>query len=535
MFNEGDNLYSLAPKNQALQFNYYNVTEKGDVLVGKKANGTVDTQDFQGSYIKLIPVEAADFEGYLNVDDESLMTLSFGRDIAPTSNKLYPYAQLNAAGTSYIFDTDEYVTNEIGKAAQWLLIKVANNAEKYNYAYANGDLVNTKTLGDVVYAYTYKLQLVIDGKAQPQYLDIDSDGESIAWATTENAAQNFYIQENVDGSVYLKIDRNSDEAILLQDFWKGETMSELKDHNFEMQPIIPSASSYGTTSYLSKADDVKTYLIAEAPAISLPAKEGHYSFVNELGNYITMNEERDGLTVKEESEPLYLYVTDEDAVVPSFYITKAAENKAERMFLFNPQDSVDYYVAAGDYNKTYQLSELDAAGNHPTKAIFKAAAINETRDTLTTSIKGETTLVAMDANNTEKVEGGLARFKMQITESPEEEGMYVIRQVNDNWLYAVNGKLAWTDKKSSAMLFTVEGAEAPTANESVSATEVKVIATDGAINIKNAAGKNVVISTILGQIVANEVLTSDNATISVPAGIAIVSVDGEEAVKVSVK
>ena len=81
----------------------------------------------------------------------------------------------------------------------------------------------------------------------------------------------------------------------------------------------------------------------------------------------------------------------------------------------------------------------------------------------------------------------------------------------------------------------VENDEIATENESINATEVSVVATDGGVYIKNAAGKNVVVTTILGQIVANEVLTSDNATIAVPAGIAIVSVDGEEAVKVSVK
>ena len=198
------------------------------------------------------------------------------------------------------------------------------------------------------------------------------------------------------------------------------------------------------------------------------------------------------------------------------------------MFLFCPQDSVNYYVADGAYDKKYQWSEEDP------KAIFKAAAINESRDTLTTSIKGETTLVAKEANNTEKVNGGLNRFKMQILEAEDADGMYVVRQVGGQWLKSINGKLAW-GSKTDAIKFEITPAEAPTANEGVSATEVKVIATDGAINIKNAAGKNVVISTILGQIVANEVLTSDNATISVPAGIAIVSVDGEEAVKVSVK
>ena len=178
----------------------------------------------------------------------------------------------------------------------------------------------------------------------------------------------------------------------------------------------------GATTYiLSEADQVKTFLIEEAPAISLPANEGHYSFVSDLGNYITMNEERDGLTVKEEAEAMYLYVTDKEEVVPAFYITKSAgANTNERMFLFNPTDSVTYYVADGAYDKVYQLP------GKQTKAIFKAAAINETRDTLTTSIKGEATLVASEANNTEKVEGGIERFKMQIVEAQDADDMYQI-------------------------------------------------------------------------------------------------------------
>ena len=117
------------------------------------------------------------------------------------------------------------------------------------------------------------------------------------------------------------------------------------------------------------------------------------------------------------------------------------------------------------------------------------------------------------------------------------------------WLKMQNGCLVLSKPSESsfsnaktggddALIFDVEfveNDEIATENESINATEVSVIATDGGVYIKNAAGKNVVISTILGQIVANEVLTSDNATIAVPAGIAIVSVDGEEAVKVSVR
>ncbi len=67
-----------------------------------------------------------------------------------------------------------------------------------------------------------------------------------------------------------------------------------------------------------------------------------------------------------------------------------------------------------------------------------------------------------------------------------------------------------------------------TANDEISANSaISVVATDGAVIIKGAEGKNVVIATILGKVVANETVNSDNETIAVPAGIAVVSVDGE--------
>ena len=74
-----------------------------------------------------------------------------------------------------------------------------------------------------------------------------------------------------------------------------------------------------------------------------------------------------------------------------------------------------------------------------------------------------------------------------------------------------------------------------TSNDEVSVEGVSVVATNGAVTIQGAAGKSVVITNILGKVVAETILTSDNATIAVPAGIVAVAVDGEEAVKVVVK
>ena len=86
------------------------------------------------------------------------------------------------------------------------------------------------------------------------------------------------------------------------------------------------------------------------------------------------------------------------------------------------------------------------------------------------------------------------------------------------------------------MRFTITTGD-PTANESIAdaAEGVKVIAGNGTVEIQGAAGKNVVITNVLGKVITSTVLISDNATIAAPAGIVVVAVDGEAAVKAVVK
>ena len=116
------------------------------------------------------------------------------------------------------------------------------------------------------------------------------------------------------------------------------------------------------------------------------------------------------------------------------------------------------------------------------------------------------------------------------------------------WLRMQNGCLVLSDDRSSnfdemntggddALIFNVEqGDDIATDNESIDAVEgISVVAGNGTVTVQGAAGKSVVITNILGKVIAETVLTSDNATISVPAGIVAVAVDGEEAVKAIVK
>ena len=81
---------------------------------------------------------------------------------------------------------------------------------------------------------------------------------------------------------------------------------------------------------------------------------------------------------------------------------------------------------------------------------------------------------------------------------------------------------------TDAEVFNVrETSSNPTANEEIATSSVVVAGTNGAVVVKGAEGKNVIVSTILGKVVANEVVSSDNATIAAPAGVVVVSVDGE--------
>ena len=119
---------------------------------------------------------------------------------------------------------------------------------------------------------------------------------------------------------------------------------------------------------------------------------------------------------------------------------------------------------------------------------------------------------------------------------------------NAAWLKNQNNCLVLTDNKSdfdhakvgddSALIFNLsEGSEddMATENEEISTSTVSVSAVNGGVVVKGAEGKTVVITNVLGQTVANTVITSNEATIAAPAGVVVVAVEGEAAVKAIVK
>ena len=117
------------------------------------------------------------------------------------------------------------------------------------------------------------------------------------------------------------------------------------------------------------------------------------------------------------------------------------------------------------------------------------------------------------------------------------------------WLKMQNGCLVLTRGDSEfnaaktgsdgALIFNAyqktDAEDMVTSIEGANAEGVSIVAGNGTVTVQGAAGKSIVITNILGKVVAETVLTSDNATIAVPAGIVAVAIDGEEAVKAIVK
>ena len=538
LYEEADGVYSIAvdPSEQGNDDVYpVTVNEAGDLDVA------ATPLDIHGQWARITPATVDKFAGAWDVDNFTEVTMLFARDNTPTSNKLYVHVDSeNGVALN--------VSNKLSEALQFQLVKDQNPTyltNNYVYKTVSGEnvAVNNRLYGDTIAYYTYKLQAYKDGQPQKdKFLGWNSTASGGGDYHLNATGDNFIIKDNVDGSVQiLRLADPDDKAagydrtvfVVVKDW-------ELADN----ATSIPSISDYNENHIVNgdlektlelKANDVKTYLEISSPEVTLDPETAYATVQSEMGDYITMQDSRDAIVVASEPMTFRLYATDTDRQVPSFYLTTGWDGETgARMFLFNPTDSVDYYVAEGDYDKDYEW------GEGLTKAIFHEATLTESasRDTLFTNIKGENVAVSNVADNNKNVQAGLNRFKFQIVLAEDEDDLYWIRQ-DGVYLTSVNDKLAFDNNpgaRSRALKVRIADTTSPTANESINAASeaVKVIATNGGVIVKGAEGKNVIVSTILGKVVANETLNSDNETIAAPAGIVVVSVDGES-FKVAVK
>ena len=286
---------------------------------------------------------------------------------------------------------------------------------------------------------------------------------------------------------------------------------------------------------------------APASYMSLPK---HVRLNGADGNSIAINSKNQGVAVREGDELKAAYGVEDltfwldtaayDNADPfKYYITRGVkateETAASRLFMYNAVDSTvsklnkEYYTYGTAARVIFRTAEVFVKDTLFVPTMDATAKI----DTVSFA-KGESADGLKHA-----VKAGINNFQFSFEFAGEAEGQYNIvcrdaKNANPSYVHNINGVLAM-GAKEDALVVAIEDAEAPTANEGVEVSGVTVIAGNGNVTIAGAAGKKVVISNILGQTVANTVITSDNAAIAAPQGVVVVAVEGEKAVKAIVK
>ena len=521
-----------------VEFDYAYVDKaKGDYTIVESTQGSEIKLD--ETTIKLIPAEVNPTAGYVTseLDNAGLVRFVFTSDQKTIANELYVTEGADPA-------TNLEVSKAAADAMKWSIVKFDASADEldalvsdtifaYNdYAYydAAKKEVKVETAGDTIAVVAYGFKQY---GADKTYLGVKSNALNIQDKIEDAAdAQRFLIKINKNGS-YSLIEVPTAEIDYREIVYPSSSTAVA----FTVNDDAKVENGTGTSIYYDYTTDHKyDFSIAkDEPTPSLAHKPGYVTLNADNKGYVAMDSvtfegivapvsslksayTSDDLTFK-------LDTADSEAYVPSFYISHMGN------FMYNAKDSAEYYndgTASAEGNRMYKLVDDNA------KAIFRAATL-VSPDTLTTTVNGKEAKVAVEESK--GVLAGLNNFKYQIVQqTADSEGEYVVKSVNDGYyLYNLNGFLGFTAEADKALVVYVDQAEAPVANEAVTTSSVKVIAGNGTVTINGAAGKTVAISNILGQTIANTVLSSDNTAINVPAGIVVVAVEGEAAVKAIVK
>ena len=482
------------------------------------ADGTLklENKPIKGMKVQVIKIEDVDkFATFESRDKElGLVSLEFAKT-EESGDRLYAAAARKDDGTiNYKKVVETARTSDMFELVRSKEYETLTN----DFVYLDDKTVKTAaTVAATVTFYTYKIKYFAPDKKKPCYLN---------GASLSETAQTVVIKYNADNSVSIlkaadaaDVRDGSTQSYVAAIQPDGDNETVSNEENLDEYALSYNSKYYDFVAEVNRA--VKVFMVEEPVTGSLEAKRQAISMEAGFG-YLGMNANNAAVLV---AEPLTLVLdtVDSDAKIPSFYISN------EGKMLYYAEDSASTYKLQ-NWEK-YSFNDMN--GNRLTRLIFKEASLIDS-ETLQTMVDGKLVKVAEKATVTGTF-SGLNNFKYQIIESGDGDGTYVIRTQDHQYVVSINTNLTLGATLDGATRFTINQEELPTANDEISASEVKVIAGNGQITIAGAAGKKVVVSNILGQVVANTVITSDNATIAAPQGIVVVAVEGEEAVKAIVK
>lgn len=400
---------------------------------------------------------------------------------------------------------------------------------------------------DTLYRYTYKFVTKPGGKGA----FIARNSDNTAYILTKNpkyTASVFYFKSWGAADTYMMIDTTGVGATPT---WSNAYTVSVNAQNADIYPAALSAAK----------SDLFTVAELDAPSV-LFTNPTHYNIYNNndrlavgKNNLAVMAQPGNDLkadadkfvndnftlwfdTVNYKADITASYFISQGIKAAAGEETKAEEASAERLYL--TVASEDSTKKSDDLAKLYKLDDA--------YRLYFRTAVRHGVDTLIVNNFDEKAgvmapdTVAAGADGTKHsadatkglLLGGIDNFKFQF-EVIDGTDNYVMKSLTNQYVVSVNGLLVAKSDSDENMIATLKAPDYATSNEDVAVSEVTVIATEGGVQIAGAAGKKVVISNILGQVVANTVLTSDNAVIAAPQGVVVVAVEGEDAVKAIVK
>lgn len=402
-----------------------------------------------------------------------------------------------------------------------------------------------------------------------KYLQISDVGGTEMLVVSEKIWANiFYLKEvnDVDGTHYYALISGDKKAGVVDatGLIKAEDITgETRTSAFALNPLKTNFYREFTEEELSEKNMVKFYRTASTE------KEYLYAAAPKDGMTF-LNVEGKGDNAETAAEMTVIPTTESGVLMPQYFIARnVKEQKGSIDFcgedhesladsLKCPHTKVVPDTVFGDFLVNLKIDnkykKYDWEGKYTRLAFLKGYAV---KDKNVLPGEGAYTNLFVDGKQVTIAENkhNAAKFSFRLINDNEEQDFLIESEswgkktafdgdvrplTNGGWIKIQNGVpvIVAEDFEDAIQgdVFNADVAEGgATANDEITTSEVTVIAGEGNVTIANAAGKKVVVSNILGQTIATQVLTSDNAVIAAPQGVVVVAVEGEEAVKAIVK
>ena len=413
------------------------------------------------------------------------------------------FALKKKPGDTYNYVTLNTTTNTYEKDGSIIL-----NSGKSAFTFAGKKLFLGNSLENGsweemdAYAKDNNSLMLVQPSDDPEYHLVNDDVK--AWGDTIR----LYREDNANQALYEKHD---DKSVVENDTLSFLNIDNVYDPQFKLNPAM-----FVDTAYVDRKDNTCwQYLLA----VNVDNTVKTYCPDNVLHNDPTWIEEH-GVCPHAEKTPI-----------------------VKGRFLVNLIDTANIYGATHLHKNPY-VNNNEAGESRAKLSFVQGMHIKDTlflftnSDTVKVDLSKPNFNVAKFAFRYEDASKGTFKIQTLWKEYNPTKDADKLATTQEGYLKWINGTVVVENGYNKGDLFKIEEnyAGIPTANENApEISAISVVATEGKVIIAGAQGKKVTISNVLGQTIANAVLSSDKVEISTPAGVVIVAVEGEAAVKAIVK